>query len=85
MLRERGLRLTPQRQLILSAIASLQGHISADSVHQQVVEPFPNVNISTVYRTLELLQDLGLEKGRKMNWNNKRKRGDKYKKFSESK
>jgi Fur family ferric uptake transcriptional regulator len=59
-LKTHGLRMTPQRQLILSAIASLQGHISADTVHQQVVERFPNVNISTVYRTLELLQELGL-------------------------
>jgi Fur family ferric uptake transcriptional regulator len=59
-LKTHGLRMTPQRQLILSAIASLEGHISADTVHQQVVERFPNVNISTVYRTLELLQELGL-------------------------
>lgn len=51
--------MTPQRQLILEAIASLSGHISADAVHQRVVRAFPNVNISTVYRTLELLQDLG--------------------------
>lgn len=59
-LKEAGLRMTPQRQLILDAIASLPGHISADVVHHQVVERFPNVNISTVYRTLELLQEMGL-------------------------
>ncbi len=59
-LKQRGLRMTPQRQLILEAIADLEGHISADLVFQRVAERFPNVNISTVYRTLELLQDLGL-------------------------
>lgn len=59
-LKEHGLRMTPQRQLILSAIAGMRGHISADVVHQQVVRRFPSVNISTVYRTLERLQDLGL-------------------------
>jgi len=59
-LRARGLRMTPQRQLILEAITSLSGHISADAVHRRVVEQFPNVNISTVYRTLEVLQDLGV-------------------------
>ena len=59
-LKARGLRMTPQRQLILGAIGNLRGHISADVLHQQVVERFPHVNISTVYRTLELLQDLGL-------------------------
>ncbi len=52
--------MTPQRQLILDASASMRGHISADLVHQRVVERFPNVNISTVYRTLELLQEMGL-------------------------
>ncbi len=59
-LKDRGLRMTPQRQLILEAIADMEGHISADLVFQRVAERFPNVNISTVYRTLELLQDLGL-------------------------
>lgn len=59
-LRARGIRLTPQRQLILDAIATLDGHISAELVHRKVVEQFPNVNISTVYRTLELLEELGI-------------------------
>src|SRR3569833_2748349 len=59
-LKDHGLRMTPQRQLILEAIAQLSGHISADEVHNHVVEKLPNVNISTVYRTLELLQELGL-------------------------
>ncbi len=59
-LKARGLRMTPQRQLILDAIASLDGHISAEEVHRCVVARFPDVNISTVYRTLELLQSLGL-------------------------
>src|SRR5919109_984215 len=59
-LKERGHRLTPQRQLILEAIESARGHISAESVHARVAAQFPQVNISTVYRTLELLQELGL-------------------------
>ncbi len=59
-LKARGLRMTPQRQLILETIASLEGHLSADLIYQGVARRFPNVNISTVYRTLELLQDLEL-------------------------
>jgi Fur family ferric uptake transcriptional regulator len=59
-LKERGHRLTPQRQLILEAIESAEGHVSAESVHGRVAAQFPQVNISTVYRTLELLQTLGL-------------------------
>ena len=60
LLRERGQRMTPQRQLILEAVQQLEGHISAEAVHAQVAARFPQVNISTVYRTLELLQELGL-------------------------
>jgi len=59
-LKDGGLRMTPQRQLILDAIASTRGHISADEVHQQVIRQFPDVNVTTVYRTLEVLEELGL-------------------------
>jgi Fur family ferric uptake transcriptional regulator len=59
-LRQRGLRMTPQRQLILDVVASTHGHFAADQVHQQVVRAFPDVNISTVYRTLEVLEELGV-------------------------
>jgi Fur family ferric uptake transcriptional regulator len=59
-LKERGHRLTPQRQMILDAIEASEGHVSAESIHAKVAAQFPQVNISTVYRTLDLLQDLGL-------------------------
>lgn len=59
MLRERGLRLTPQRQLILEAVHEL-GHATPEQVHTYVRERVAGVNITTVYRTLELLEDLGL-------------------------
>ena len=59
-LRQRGLRMTPQRQLILDVVGSMHGHFAADQVHQQVVTVFPDVNISTVYRTLEVLEELAL-------------------------
>lgn len=58
-LKARGFRMTPQRQLILRAVAALHGHISVDQVYQRVVSQFPDVNISTVYRTLEVLEELG--------------------------
>ncbi len=59
MLRERGLRLTPQRQLILEAVHEL-GHATPERIHQTVRERAAGVNITTVYRTLELLEELGL-------------------------
>ena len=59
-LSEQGYRLTPQRMLILSAIENSDNHISAEEIYAQVVAQYPRVNISTVYRTLELLKQLGL-------------------------
>jgi Fur family ferric uptake transcriptional regulator len=59
-LKSHGLRMTPQRQLILDAVAGMHGHIAVEQVHQQVIRRFPDVNISTVYRTLEVLEALGL-------------------------
>ena len=58
-LKQQGLRMTPQRRAILDAIASMRGHISADQVHRQVAERYPDVNITTVYRTLEVLEERG--------------------------
>jgi Fur family ferric uptake transcriptional regulator len=60
VLRQQGRRMTPQRQLILAALRSFDGHVSAEAVHQKVSSEFPHISISTVYRTLELLEDLGL-------------------------
>ncbi len=59
MLREKGYRLTPQRELVLRAVDEL-GHATPDEVHAKVRESSSAVNISTVYRTLELLEDLDL-------------------------
>ncbi|HET6315219.1 MAG TPA: Fur family transcriptional regulator [Chloroflexota bacterium] len=58
-LRQQGWRLTPQRKLILDAIMRSRGHISVDQVHRQVTQDFPDVNVTTVYRTLEVLETLG--------------------------
>ncbi len=59
-LSELGYRLTPQRMMVLSAIENSDNHISAEEIYAQIVAKYPNVNISTVYRTLELLKRLGL-------------------------
>jgi Fur family ferric uptake transcriptional regulator len=59
MLRSRGLRLTAPRQLVLEAVYAL-GHATPDQVHAKVAGTAAGVNITTVYRTLELLEELGL-------------------------
>jgi Fur family ferric uptake transcriptional regulator len=58
-LRERGYRLTPQRELILQAVERL-GHATPDEVLAEVRTRSTAVNASTIYRTLEVLEELGL-------------------------
>lgn len=59
-LSKKGYRLTPQRMMVLSAIENSEGHISAEEIYAQIKTKYPEVDISTVYRTLELLKKLGL-------------------------
>ncbi|GLX10264.1 MULTISPECIES: Fur family transcriptional regulator [Microbispora] len=58
-LRARGYRITPQRQLVLEAVTEL-GHATPEDICSRVQQTARGVNISTVYRTLELLEELGL-------------------------
>lgn len=58
-LRARGYRLTPQRQLVLQAVADL-GRATPEQVLVAVQRTAAGVNASTVYRTLSLLEELGL-------------------------
>ena len=58
-LRGSGYRLTPQRELILDAVDRL-GHATPDEVLAEVRKQSTAVNVSTVYRTLEILEELGL-------------------------
>lgn len=58
-LRARGYRLTPQRELVLEAVQLLD-HATPEEVLTRVRKTARGVNISTVYRTLDLLEKLGL-------------------------
>jgi Fur family ferric uptake transcriptional regulator len=59
-LSRQGYRITPQRMMILESIENSDTHITAEDIYAEVIEKYPRVNISTVYRTLELLKQLGL-------------------------
>jgi Fur family transcriptional regulator, ferric uptake regulator len=54
-LHARGLRSTPQRARVLDAVRSM-GHATPE----QISDAVPEVDVATVYRTLELLEELGL-------------------------
>ena len=58
-LRARGYRLTPQRQLVLEAVQRLR-HATPEAIATEIRRTASGVNITTVYRTLDLLEGLGL-------------------------
>jgi Fur family ferric uptake transcriptional regulator len=58
-LRARGYRLTLPRRKILDAVDALV-HATPDEIHSYLVDRGDAINASTVYRTLELLEDVGL-------------------------
>jgi Fur family ferric uptake transcriptional regulator len=58
-LKLRGYRMTPQRRAIVSEIMATRGHIAPQELVQRVKDRLPGVNDSTVYRTLDLLEEMG--------------------------
>jgi Fur family ferric uptake transcriptional regulator len=59
-LRARGLRMTPQRLAIVAEVMRAKGHISPAAIARRVQGDMPGVNASTVYRTLSLLEEVGV-------------------------
>ena len=60
LLRDRGLRMTPQRRVIVAEIMASEGHITPTAVAERVRARVPGVNASTIYRTMELLENVGV-------------------------
>jgi len=60
MLREHGCRITPQREMIVEEILAAKGHFTLQSITGKVKKRTRAVNASTVYRTLELLEEVGV-------------------------
>jgi Fur family transcriptional regulator, ferric uptake regulator len=52
--------MTPQRRAIVTEIMAADGHISPAAVARRVQARLPGVNPSTVYRTLGLLEEIGV-------------------------
>jgi len=58
-LKEKGLKLTPQRKLIINAIHDVETHFTAEEIIAHVQTKMPEVHKSTIYRTLDLLERNG--------------------------
>jgi len=59
-LRAKGYRLTPRRLMVVEVLAEHGGHLTVEDILCEVRARHPGTNKTTVYRTLELLQELGV-------------------------
>jgi len=59
-LRQHGYKLTPQRRVVIQAIASNQDHLTPTAIYEKVHQDKPNIGLVTIYRTLEVLAKLEL-------------------------
>ena len=59
-LRQYGYKLTPQRRVVIEAIASSRDHLTPTAVYEKVHQHHPDIGLVTIYRTLEILAELKL-------------------------
>ena len=59
-LHERGLRWTPQRRTVIEVLSRTDGHVTGSELVERCRELDPETTPSTVYRTLDVLEELGL-------------------------
>ena len=59
-LKQKQLRWTPQRKLILKVFLQNKGHISIDDLHKHIQDKDATIGIATLYRTMKLLTEAGL-------------------------
>ena len=57
---EAGLKMTGQRRTIMQVLAHSENHLSVDEIYAKVQEVDKSISIATVYRTINMLHELGL-------------------------
>ena len=61
MLREKGLKVTNQRILVLEVLADHRDkHLTAEDIYELVREDYPEIGLATIYRTVQLLLEMQL-------------------------
>jgi Fe2+ or Zn2+ uptake regulation protein len=59
-LRQQGQRVTTARRLVISTLIDAHGHVTAEDLAVKIQEQHPEIHLSTVYRTLDSLEKLGI-------------------------
>lgn len=60
LLKQKGLRVTPQREAIYRLLAASKAHPTAEYVYQEISKVFPSISFNTVYKTMQTLEEAGL-------------------------
>ncbi len=60
LFKQKGLRVTPQREAIFRLLAVSKAHPTAESIFQEVRKSFPSISFTTVYKTMQALESSGL-------------------------
>ncbi|MFM2092253.1 MAG: hypothetical protein RLZZ127_2742 [Planctomycetota bacterium] len=59
-IRRRGVRWTPQREAIVRTLLASDGHLTAEALHKEVRSQDRSISAATVYRTVNLLVEMGV-------------------------
>jgi len=60
-LKKKGYKLTPQRRAIVNTIIENEGkHLTTEEIYDEVKKGCPEIGLATVYRTILLLEELGI-------------------------
>lgn len=60
-LKQKGYKLTTQRRAIVDVMFENQGmHLSPEEIYDRVKDKYPEIGLATVYRTLQLLEDMNI-------------------------
>ena len=58
-MRDTGHRLTPQRMAVLKTLIGNREHLSAEQVYERVKLDFPMTSLATIYKTINVLKEMG--------------------------
>ncbi|EUJ19423.1 putative Fur family transcriptional regulator [Listeria aquatica FSL S10-1188] len=62
VLKQSGVRITPQRHAILEFLINSHSHPTADEIYKALEPEYPNMSVATVYNNLRVFRDAGLIK-----------------------
>ena len=60
ILKEKGLKVTPQRLAVYSALINTNTHPSAETIYQTLLNDNPSISLATVYKSAKLVKELNV-------------------------